>query len=259
MRTIFSIFLDTLFYTFITFLLCLILLCSFFSIKYALFLSLLFAFLVMLISIKSLNKKNSNLKLKNKDALKMEQLCYSLCIMQQKEKYAYLFSLLLQNNIKAEKRYGGAFIKDSNAVLYLLYDFSPLTKTQIVKTFNSVPKTTTIYILSNDFDKQTQDFANRFDGRIKLVDKKTFYLFVKEKDFFPKEILPLPKEKRVGLKDFATLLDKRKAKHFLLFGLVFIGMSYFAPIKLYYLICGSLFLIYAVILRAFGKNSLITK
>lgn len=258
MRTILSIFLDTLFYTFITFLLCLILLCSFFPLKYSLVFSLVFAILIMLISIKSLTKKNSNLKLKNKDERKMEQLCYSLCIMKEKEKYDFLFDLLNSVGVLAEKKYGGAFIKKANSVIYIFYDFAPLTKSQIVKVFNLLPKTANAFILSNDFDKDVMEFANRFDGRIKLVDKKNFYVYLKEKDFYPPEVMPLPKEKKANLKYIVNLLDKRKAKHFFLFGLVFIGMSYFAPIKLYYLISGSLFLIYAVILRAFGKNPLIT-
>ena len=253
MRTILSIFLDTLFYTFITFLLCLILLCSFFPLKYSLVFSLVFAILIMLISIKSLTKKNSNLKLKNKDERKMEQLCYSLCIMKEKEKYDFLFNLLNSVGVFAEKKYGGAFIKKANSVIYIFYDFAPLTKSQIVKVFNLLPKTINAFILSNDFDKDVMEFANRFDGRIKLFDQNDAYLFLKENQSLPQVKNILTEKKPLTLSAFKDILQKKKAKTLLGFGLTFLVMSYFVSIKIYYLICGCVFLFLALLCRLYGK------
>jgi hypothetical protein len=54
--------------------------------------------------------------------------------------------------------------------------------------------------------------------------------------------------------DIRRLFNKKKAKNYLFFGVTFTLFSFFAPIKLYYLIFGSVFLFFSLIVRLFGKE-----
>ena len=53
---------------------------------------------------------------------------------------------------------------------------------------------------------------------------------------------------------FRVYLKRKNAKKFIAFGLIFIFLSFFVPIKLYYLIVGGLMLVYATTLLFFGKK-----
>ena len=80
------------------------------------------------------------------------------------------------------------------------------------------------------------------------------YDFLEKSNCLPKEKLPI-KSKKVDIKKmFLPFINRANSKKFLLFGMLFILMSYFAPIKLYYLIFGCIFLLLSLILRLFIPN-----
>ena len=154
-----------------------------------------------------------------------------------------------------ERKKSGLFVKDTPFALFPIFTFDGVKKSDIVRVFNSIKKEQTAYILSDSFTVEVKDFAERFDGRVKTVDGNNVYKLLKEKNIFPQIKHAFPEKKKLSLSSLKNLLEKKKAKNFLVLGLLFIATSYFMPLKTYYIICGTVFLIFSLILRLYGKTN----
>ena len=153
-----------------------------------------------------------------------------------------------------EKKNGGVFIAEKNTTAFFKFCFDGIAKTDIVKCFNKISRNQKAEIYSETFSDEVKDFAARFGGKIILVDGRTAFSLLEKHELLPKEKFPLEEKSKKGF-DFSLLLNKKRAKSYLAFGLLFVVLSYFAPIKGYYLIFGAAFLILALILRLFGKSA----
>nr|MBO4518343.1 hypothetical protein [Clostridia bacterium] len=154
-----------------------------------------------------------------------------------------------------EKKRGGIFIKDKNATVFLKFGFDAVSKTDVVKCFNAIPKATKAEIFAEKFSDEVKAFAARFGGKVILSDGKQAYALLEPHGLLPdgEEIIS-PDSPRFSA-DFSRLLDKKRAKNFLVFGLLFTILSYIAPIKGYYLTFGAIFISFALVLRLFGKST----
>ena len=131
------------------------------------------------------------------------------------------------------------------------FGFDGVTKTDLVRSFNRTERGFKTVILSESFSDEIVSFAERFGGKMILCDGKTLFSLMKKHGVYPRtESLPEKKKKA----DFSRLLDAKKQKTFFRFGLLFILLSYFAPIKIYYLAFGLISLLYAVAVKLFLKN-----
>ena len=165
-------------------------------------------------------------------------------------------NLLKKENFLPERKRGGIAIKEKSVVVFFKFGFDSPTKTDVVKYFNRITNKEKAVVLSQDFSKEVLDFADRFNGRIILIDGKTLFEKLKAHSLIPQnkyEILDKEKPKPNFIK---ALTDKKRAKSFFSFGLIFLGFSYFVPIKTYYVIVGALMLCYSLYLRLFGKSNL---
>lgn len=150
-----------------------------------------------------------------------------------------------------ERRKGAVKIKGTNAVAFMKFGFQKVDKADVLKAFNYLLKNETGYIISENFEKPTEEFAERFNGRIKLVNGISFYKKLKNADSLPsqKPEFAFPKKNKAT---FKNLLDKRKSGKLALFGIALLFFSYFSPLKIYYLVFGIGFLCFSLITRAFG-------
>ena len=90
-----------------------------------------------------------------------------------------------------------------------------------------------------------------------IIPGKTYvkiYAFLKENNSLPPEKYEFSDKKLKGLTLLKTLLEKKKAKRFFAFGFIFLAFSYFVPIKVYYVVFGCAFLIFALFLTIFGQT-----
>ena len=147
------------------------------------------------------------------------------------------------------------FITEKNTTAFFFFRFDGVSKTDIVKCFNKIGKNQKAEIYSENFTDEIKAFAARFGGKIILTDGREAFNLLEKHDLLPKSKIDLDEENGTKRFDFSRLLDKKRAKSYLAFGLLFTLLSYFAPIKGYYLIFGVAFLILALILRLFGKST----
>lgn len=254
MKTTLSIFSDCFFYAFITLILTFTLLSFYFNNAYSITISIIFALLIFLIVHKKIKEKRRVIKLKSSDKRAVEDFVFDLSIMPTEKQKDFIIKLLNGYGKVGIKHRGGILVKDSNAILFLYYDFIGVEKHSIIKAFNVGKKDQTCYLLAPTFANDIIEFSKLFNKRIVLIDKEKLFLAVKEKNLCLKKSIPHPKADTplLTLKDF---LDGTKAKKFLFFGLVFLSISYFVVIKTYYLVFGFIFLLFALFLKVFGKKS----
>ena len=154
-----------------------------------------------------------------------------------------------------ERKRGGVHIAGENKTAFFIFRFDGVTKTDVVKCFNKTDGGCTTEIYSESFSDAVCEFVARFGGKVILSDgKKAFDLLEKHK-LLPKTDFELNDTQTKPNIDFRRLLDKKRAKNYLVFGLFFTVLSYFAPIKGYYLFFGAVFLTLALALRLFGKTA----
>lgn len=253
MKSKFAFVSDIIFYVVTTFIVLIVLLSYFCPYPYSLIFSAVLTILTVMIIYKWSSKKHGDKRLKKIEKQELEELVNELNFSTRNYRLLVLEKALSKQGLKHERRRGAIVIPEKNAVAFIKFGFDKPTKTDVVKAFNSINKTERAYIISETFEQDIKDFAKRFDGRVLLVDGARLYSYLKEHDSLPEtQYSEFLEKKKKG--DFRLLLDKRKSKTFFLFGLFFLFMSYFSPIKLYYILFGGAFVIYSIILRAFGKD-----
>ena len=190
-------------------------------------------------------------KEKNKQ---IENLTYSLSLLD-KNKLLNLFEkAIIRFGEKTLKRKDGIFIEGKPVAVFPIFSFDGIRKTDVVKVFNSIPKSHKAYMFGDKVNKELQEFIDRFDNRIEFIASKKVYSFLEQTLCLPKETKTVPK-KTFSISDFlAKLFKKSHSKKYFIFGVIFLLMSYFVPIKFYYVCCGCFFLILSLFCRLFGKD-----
>ena len=125
-------------------------------------------------------------------------------------------------------------------------------KSDVVKAYNLKTNGETAYLLAETFSTDVISFASRFKG-VTLVDGKALFEFLKENQTLPETKFKLDKPKLKFISAIKSLLSRKRAKTFALFGIIFLLSSPFVPIKLYYVIVGAVFLIFSLACLLFGK------
>lgn len=254
MKNRFSFIVDQLFVAFISFVVCFLFFNFFVERAVAFTLSLCLGSLFTLLSVYRARGKRIKSLLERQELELIQKFTDALNFSSRAEQNSLLEKALKNKGVQFERKKGGFLIKNKPLAVFMRFGFDKVGKSDILKIFNSVDKCNLIYILSHKFDGEVVDFSSRFDGKIRLISQEKVYAFFKEQNALPSNKYAgfvEPKKNKVKL---VNLLKKSNAKKFLLFGLAFLFMSYFSPIKLYYIICSCLFLIFSLILRLFGKE-----
>lgn len=154
-----------------------------------------------------------------------------------------------------EKKRGGTFIPELNTTVFFRFGFDGVSKTDVVKCFNAIKKSEKAEIYAETFSEEIKAFAARFGGKVILTDGRAAFALLKKHELLPTKDADVFTEEKKPALDFSRLLDKKRAKNYLVFGLLFVFLSYIAPIKGYYVAFGAAFLIFALALRFFGKSA----
>ena len=255
MKVTLSLVADVVFSAFICFILSFVILNFYIQRIWAIILSIIISGILSFFVYKTLSRKNVKTKLKKAETKVRNNVYAQLGLSTENEQCAIFETALKKDGYSIEKKRGGLFIKNKNSVIFPKFGFDQVSKADIVRIFNSIKKDDVAYVLSESFSSETKDFADRFGGRIKLVFGDAVYLYLKEKDVLPETKFSFPEKKPLNLSAFKNIFQKKKAKTLLWFGLIFLFSSYFVPIKTYYVICGSIFLVLALITRIYGKET----
>lgn len=255
MKITLSFILDALFTAFISFFISLVILNYYLRPPFTIIFSAVFSVLFCLLFVKRFSDKQIKKGLSLAEQKEKETVLTQLKLYTATEQNDFFQKVLSQHGKSAERKKGGLYLKDTPVALFPIFTFDGVKKSDIVRVFNSINKEQTAYILSDDFTPEIKDFAERFDDRVKTVDGNRVYELLKEKNLLPQIKHAFPEKKKLTFSSLKNLLEKKKAKNFLILGLVFIATSYFMPLKTYYIICGTAFLIFALILRLYGKTN----
>ena len=202
----------------------------------------------------SLNKKNQRFSSDRKEK-RYNSVMTALNLYGEKYATEYFEKAFRAEGYLSEKKRGGLYIAEKKTTVFFKFGFDGVTKTDIVKCFNKIQKAQKAEIYAENFSEEVKDFAARFGGKIILSDGRKAFEFLEKHNLLPKDKPTLDSGAKKPAVDFSRLLDKKRAKSYLAFGLLFTGLSFIAPIKGYYLVFGALFLIFALVLKLFGKTA----
>lgn len=247
---------DSIFTLIVTFILSFLTLNYFFSRSLAIVFSGILSLLFSILTFKVINDKKIKFRLSKKESEDLNKIISQLNLSTPLEQLSLFDKALKKDGYSLENKNSFLYLPEKKIAIFLNFKFDSTTKTDIVKAFNLVNKADKIYILAENFSKEIEDFASRFDGRINLISANKIYHFLVKTEVFPKTKIELKTSKKVKFSDLIVLLDKKKAKTHLGLGVIFLTLSYFVPIKLYYIIFGCSFLILSLFCRLFGREPL---
>lgn len=243
---------DTIFSAVTTFILSFIILNYFIKSPYSLIVAGCTSLLFSLFVFKTLYRKVDKKRVSIKQSKECKSVINQLCFDTKTQVLSRLERALKKSNFTVERKKGGLFLPEKNAILFLKFEFEEVKKTDVVKAFNAINLKEKAVILCPEFSPEIEKFAERFDGKIILISGYKVYKLLKDKDELPQIKCEFFSEtpKKASLKN---LFVKKRAKSFFAFGIVFLFMSLFSPIRIYYVISGCTMLIFAVVSILYGK------
>ena len=253
MRTLPIAILDSAFSAFISFILAFLIINFYIERPFSIIFSICIAVPIFIIAFGRIKKSMLSKSAENKKRKAVENMVYSLCLLE-RAKLLELFERAINNlDLKTLKKKHGIFVENKNLAIFPIFNFDGITKTDVVKVYNSVSLKQKAYILGDDIKPEVKSFMNRFSERIEFVEAEKVYHFLEKTNSLPQERFPNLNSTDKH-KFFKKLIKKKHANKFLIFGITFILSSWFVPIKTYYVICGCIFLMLSLICRLYGQE-----
>lgn len=172
----------------------------------------------------------------------------------------YIVKLLLSaiKNTKIEN--GCNYVLLENCAIIADFKFSALGISDMCSICNLAKKLErkSIFVITKGIDRKAFQIANIENVQVKTIKIKEVYKFLKKHD-------SLPDLKRVRQKPslsliFQTVLSRQNFKNYAFSGVVLTLVSFITPLKLYYLILGSVSVLLALLcLTPLGKGELTTQ
>ena len=246
--------LDSAFSAFISFILAFLLINFYVDRPFSIIFSICLSIPIFVIAFERIKKSNLLKNTENKKKKAVDNMVYSLCLLE-RAKLLELFERAINNlEIKTLKRKYGIFIEEKNCAIFPIFNFDGITKTDVVKVYNAISINQKAYILGEKLSSDVKNFMDRFNDRIKFVDGEKTYDFLEKNNSLPRESVVLGKHNANKHKFFKALIKKKNSIKFLIFGISLILSSWFVPIKMYYIICGCIFLMLSLICRLYGQE-----
>ncbi len=255
MKTYFLSILDSTFTAFLGFFITFILLNFYIDRPFSIIFSVCIAIPLFIIAFDKIKQKEIVKKADKQKNKQVEDLTYSLCLLEKNKTLNLFEKAIIRYGEKTLKRKEGIFIEGKPIAVFPVFSFDGIRKTDVVKVFNSIPKSYKAYIFGDKINKELEDFILRFDNRIEFVGGDKVYAFLEQTSSL---ITPAkkPVKKSFSFSDFlGKLFKKGHSKKYFSFGVIFLLMSYFVPIKFYYVFCGCIFLTFSLFCRLFGKTN----
>lgn len=243
--------LDSAFVAVCAFLISFVLLSYFFAKPSSLVCGITIALLCGILAFKKISDKNRDSAEAEKTRRDVERALGGLCFASKKEVENIMSKLL---PVDCEKKKGGFQEEKAKVFHFAVFSFEGLTKTDVAKAFNKISERETAVIYTAFCQKEILDFASLFEGKIKIIYGSELYSLLKEKSLLDKikgEFSAFVPKKKAS---FKNLINKNRAKSFFAFGAALTVLSFVVPYKLYYIVCGSIFLALSLVCKFFGKD-----
>ncbi len=253
MKNIIPVVYDTFFCTLIAFIVLNFTLSSFMASKVSLILAITLSLLLSLLFYKTFYNKYKKNYTKNTQSREIKNLVLKLSLMKKKEQIKFFEDLFSSINVKFKTQNEQIYLTEHGFVIFLAFNFDGLNKSKILKSFNLLTSDEIGVIFTGEICNDVRNFAENFAGKIKLVSSVEIYELCKRANLFPTNDICFFVEKEKKW-DFSSLLNKKRAKKYFFFGIIFMLYSFIVPIKFYYVLIGSLFLIFSLAVKLFGKT-----
>ncbi len=184
----------------------------------------------------------------------VNDLSAELCFLDEAEVYQLFYQTFTNLSLNPEKRKTCIDLPQKKQTAFFRFTFDGLKKSDIVKAFNLLPDGFVGIIYTNDCSADVLEFATRFDGRIRVANKAEVAKTLESAKTTPQikhRLIDLKTVKKVKWKVF---LDRKKAVRFLALGITFLLLSFFVPIKTYYIAFGTTLSIFALSVMFFAKS-----
>jgi len=213
--------------------------------------SLIFTFACVFVLYYFLNKKNAKkeLNLKEKDNINKNYYIFRLTphcerLKLLKKVLEKFYSCELKHNILTYEK------ENKTHLVILATNLDTLTQNDLLSLLDEFldVKTDVIDIVCNENKTINTDiFTNK---KIEIINKSTLYNLFKLAEIYPEAKNLNLKSNKIHLKDIIlSMFTPRKAKSYFLCGLVLIFSSIILPYNVYYIIVGSMLLLFSVICK----------
>ena len=248
-----ALFFDLIFTMFSVFLISLVIINYFYYPPFTVIISSALSVLSGLCFLKIGLSKRKKTQLKKSEEKLKENVLLSLNLLPEDSVLDLFFNALKKKGEKFKRVDNGFFLWEKKTFLMVKCSIDGLTKTDIVKAFNQIRQNDKAVIYSTTASKSVKDFASRFNKKIVIYDGEDTFLFLKNNDSLPSTQKALkPKKNKIPI--IKTLFTKKNARNFFLFGASFLILSFFIHYKLYYVIMGTLFLLFSLTCRFYGSS-----
>ena len=246
--------LDSAFSAFICFVLSFLIINFYVKRPFSIIFSVCIAIPVFIIALERIKKSNQLKGANNKHRIALENMVYSLCLLE-RAKLLELFERAINSlDVKTIKKKHGIFIESKNCAVFPIFNFDGITKTDVVKVFNSITKPQKAYIVGEKLSAEVKSFMDRFNQNIEFIDAEKTYQFLEKTNCLPPERLSLTRGEGKKMAFFKRIITRKHSSKFLAFGFLFILSSWFVPIKMYYVVYGCIFLMLSLICRLYGQE-----
>lgn len=213
-----------------------------------------FACLTVLLYAKIKSVRGEKNALSENERKEYEDFILCLNIFSKEKVLSLAASIAKNRGYTAKRKFGSLYFEKQKLFVFFRFGFKKTEKADVLKILRKTGKNAETIIVAENTEEEVKTFAARLNEKIRFTDGKEFFHAAKEDNLLPKsDFYIAPEKKKKG--SFRLLTDKKRAKNYLVFGSVFVILSYFVPIKIYYLVTGAVMLALAVFVKIAGKKS----
>lgn len=160
---------------------------------------------------------------------------------------AYVIELLKTTlkNIKIEN--GCNYILLENSMIIANFKFSPLGGNDIASVCRlaKIHDKNHVYLIAKAIDRKAWQVANLEDIKMEIVKTKQVFKFLAKHNALP--VLKKSKQKLSISALMQAVFSRRNFKNYMFSGVVLISISFFTPLKIYYIVFGTILLAFALL------------
>ncbi|MGN0796080.1 MAG: hypothetical protein ACI4MT_03910 [Christensenellales bacterium] len=151
---------------------------------------------------------------------------------------------------------GENYVASDNAIIFFMYKFSPLGPQDILSIINVCKslKINKAYVATKAIDRRSYSLLDDEKISLSVLPVSSVFKFLKNENALP----DLKKSKiKINLRGLlATFLDRQNMRFYIFSGTILISLSFITPLTGYYVFCGSMSYLMALLcLSPLGKGS----
>lgn len=196
------------------------------------------------------NKSRAKTNEKQSNQLKAEQYATNFQLYSEAQKLKTI-SKFIDDNYEFKIHTHYLTIPENKTYIFIANHVEKVSKSILLNFIKSyIKKANQIIIFTNEYDQDALNFSKSISNiKIKLLNKLDFYSLCTLYNVGIKEIIETKQTKRPISQFFKSFFSKKHSKGFFISGLLILFTSLIIPFKNYYIIWGSILIIFSIICR----------